>query len=177
VTRNDFRPRDLSGFRRILRLYREELPDVSPDIVLSLIREELDAYDKRGARRRNPKSLARRLLLFYKIGGALSAEEGVSIPFSIRHCFDYRDADVILRNDPTLLPRLHLCYLDTLDIEQRELSIAYEFLERLKDHVFAERARNYDNRGSVAQMIPLLSCAKDRGPLRPERPGLGPTVF
>lgn len=160
------KPNNLHQLFNIFSEHADELSIITPNGLLFLVSEEQDYFDKK---LQKPKDFAKRLLLLYKIGGAFASGKNKCMPFSIRHCFDYLDAKIILKSDPTLMPRLYLCYLDKIDILEEEIGIAWEIFNKLVEVSDQIRSQVKPSRDTLPQVTGGLHCDTPRGGLSPVR--------
>lgn len=149
----------------VISRWRQRFRRLSSAKVLVFIRQEIDLFNRKPRNARVTGAFARRLLLAYKVGSAITADEHGLVPFELTHCFTYRDTDHILINDPNLLSRLFLCTLNNHDFVEDDSVLVTEILSRFEIyaiiktlnrepiHLQTKHVRYNSARGALRNMI------------------------
>ncbi len=145
----------ISGWRRTFRR-------LSSDKLLVFIKRQIKSFNSLPKEARDPGEFARRLLLAYKVGSAIAADDDGHVPFGVTYCFTYRDADHILNNDPSLLSRRFLCTLKNHDFVEEDGALVLEILGQLESYADIRTP----NRDPICVQTKHIRCSKTRGSLR-----------
>ncbi len=118
----------------VITNWRRRFKRLSSDKLLVFIRHLIEKFNNSSEKTRAPRKFAKELLFAYKVGSAVSADDYGHVPFGVTYCFKYRDANLIIDNDPKLLSRRFLCTLKNHDFIKEDIAQVVEILDLLESY-------------------------------------------